>query len=133
MPKTCSKCRESLSTNEVCKNRTKADGLHTECRACAKAYQRTRKQRSPDYYREKKWLQLYGLSSEAFKSLEAGQNGACAVCRRPNGRTLCVDHCHKTGKIRGLLCDNCNRAIGLFVDDPTLMRQAAVYVEAAYV
>lgn len=53
----------------------------------------------------------------------------CAICkRRPNTR-LNIDHDHVTGDIRGLLCPNCNRAIGLFRDDPGIMRHAAEYIE----
>jgi hypothetical protein len=79
----------------------------------------------------------YGLSVADYDALLRAQGGVCAVCGRdePNahGRTgkqfaLAVDHCHATGKVRGLLCQKCNRAIGLLGDDPVLMRRAISYL-----
>lgn len=61
------------------------------------------------------------------------QKGRCAVCRLPEsviGKSLSVDHCHKTGKVRGLLCNACNRALGFFRDNPTSLRRAIVYLRS---
>jgi hypothetical protein len=60
----------------------------------------------------------------------ARQKGRCAICEAPPTRQgLCIDHCHETGVVRGLLCGNCNQAIGKLRDDPRIMRAAAEYVE----
>jgi hypothetical protein len=69
---------------------------------------------------------LYGVSTETVERLVAAQGGVCAICRQaePN----CVDHCHATGRIRGMLCKACNAGLGLLRDDPTLMRAAAKYL-----
>ncbi len=93
-----------------------------------------RKQR--DYYARSQgrtWLKYYyGISVEEYDALLARQNGKCAICReKPEGQTLCVDHCHATGKIRGLLCRSCNVGLGNFRDDPRLLRAAIAYLEAA--
>jgi len=93
-----------------------------------------RKQR--DYYARSQgrtWLKYYyGISVEEYDALLARQNGKCAICReKPEGQTLCVDHCHATGKIRGLLCRSCNVGLGNYRDDPRLMRAAIVYLEAS--
>src|SRR6266851_7644995 len=93
-----------------------------------------RKQR--DYYarsRGRAWLKYtYGISVEEYDALLARQNGKCAICReKPEGQTLCVDHCHVTGRIRGLLCRNCNVGLGNYRDDPRLMRAGAAYLEAS--
>jgi hypothetical protein len=62
----------------------------------------------------------------------ADQDGRCAICyTEANGRMWHIDHCHDTGKVRGILCDICNRGIGNLKDDPKLLRQAAEYLEAA--
>jgi hypothetical protein len=73
----------------------------------------------------------YGLSREEHRRLLKEQNGACAVCKLPSRRALYVDHCHATRQVRGLLCDKCNTALGLFGDDSKRMRAAAAYVDRA--
>ena len=76
-------------------------------------------------------LRRYGLTPEAFASLSEKQGHVCAICfclplgKRP---TLCVDHCHTTGRVRGLLCSACNVAIGYLRDDPERLLSAITYV-----
>jgi len=80
-------------------------------------------------------LKQYGLTLETFEAMLIAQDGRCAACDRVM-TTPCskahtatmVDHCHKTGKVRGLLCRRCNMAIGQFCDDPDLLIQAASYL-----
>lgn len=75
---------------------------------------------------------LYGMAKGDYERMYAEQDGRCAICRRKcrrGGETLCVDHDHKTGAIRGLLCNDCNRSLGGFGDDPERLRSAANYVE----
>src|SRR5712691_2192430 len=79
--------------------------------------------------RRRKLKRKYGISLEDYERLLALQNGACAICRRKSDRMLCVDHCHKTGRVRGLLCHKCNAGLGCYDDDPSFMRAAAAYLE----
>jgi hypothetical protein len=73
----------------------------------------------------------YGLSPIDFSRLLAQQNGVCAICREPEReeRSLSVDHDHKTGRVRALLCGGCNKAIGFLRESPLLARAAATYLE----
>lgn len=73
----------------------------------------------------------YNMTIEAFDSLLASQNGVCSICAGPAaGRgTFHVDHCHKTGIIRGLLCHHCNVGLGCAKDNPALLRKMANYLE----
>ena len=73
----------------------------------------------------------YGLSRDEHRRLLEAQNGVCAVCKLPSRRALCVDHCHATRQVRGLLCDKCNTALGLLGDDSGRMRAAGAYVDRA--
>jgi hypothetical protein len=74
----------------------------------------------------------YGLSPEAYLGMFAAQGNACAICREPElRRTLCVDHDHKTGRVRGLLCTWCNMIIGTAKDSQTRLRAAVWYLETA--
>ena len=68
------------------------------------------------------------LSVVEHRNLLAQQNGVCAICREP-GLYLCVDHDHKTGRVRALLCIRCNVAIGYLRESPLLARAAATYLE----
>jgi len=77
-------------------------------------------------------LKCYGMSLLEYELRLALQNGVCAICKKkPNG-LLCVDHCHVTGKVRGLLCRKCNSALGFYDDDPGLARAGADYLTAFY-
>ncbi len=72
----------------------------------------------------------YGLSLEQYETMLISQEGGCAICGTPprDGVPLHVDHDHKTGRIRGLLCFTCNNALGDFGDDPGLLEAALRYV-----
>ncbi len=70
----------------------------------------------------------YGLTAEDLERMLIEQGGLCAICERSPARRLCIDHCHATQKVRGLLCDNCNIALGLLDDDPERLRAAIAYV-----
>lgn len=70
----------------------------------------------------------YGISLADYDALFAAQGGGCAVCGDAP-EPLHVDHCHRTGKVRGLLCSPCNKALGHLNDNPKLLRRAAEYVE----
>lgn len=71
----------------------------------------------------------YGLTADIYEAMLLAQHGRCACCLRPFKRTPNVDHCHKTKKVRGLLCGSCNRGIGLFGDDPKQLLLAVKYLE----
>lgn len=64
--------------------------------------------------------QKYGITHEEYQAMVDERNNCCDICKQQprDGRYLVVDHCHKTGKIRGLLCDACNTGIGLLGDNP---------------
>jgi hypothetical protein len=80
--------------------------------------------------RAKSRLAAYGLTKEGYDRMLAQQHGACAICKRQPQETLCIDHDHDTGQVRGLLCRKCNLGLGFFDDSPSLLRSAAAYLEA---
>ena len=74
----------------------------------------------------------YGLTPEQFHSMLAAQDGVCSICKQPDkqGIRLAVDHNHDTGEVRGLLCGNCNKAIGLMRDSPAILFRAIEYLNS---
>jgi len=71
-----------------------------------------------------------GCTPEQYAALLAKQNSRCAICGAvPNGKELCIDHDHETGILRELLCDRCNKTLGLLKDDPIVARSMAAYLE----
>ncbi|KKM26565.1 hypothetical protein LCGC14_1583510 [marine sediment metagenome] len=78
----------------------------------------------------------YGISLDEVEALLEKQNGLCAICQQPEQETirgkykqLAIDHDHKTGRIRGLLCANCNQGLGRFEDDPARLLAAVQYIQ----
>ena len=71
----------------------------------------------------------YGISVETYKKMLAEQDGKCAICKQPFTLTPFIDHCHKVGKVRGLLCRGCNTGLGNFQDSIENLEQAIRYLE----
>ena len=73
---------------------------------------------------------LYGISAAEYDALLAKQGGVCAICRKHSKRRLCVDHCHLTGTVRGLLCASCNLGLGSLKEDQASLVAALAYLGA---
>jgi hypothetical protein len=79
--------------------------------------------------RRGKIKQKYGISTEEYHVMYIEQGKVCAICKLAHDRRpMNIDHCHKTGKVRGLLCDKCNLAIGLLNDDADLVNNLEGYL-----
>jgi len=78
------------------------------------------------------WIKsAYGITADEYNYLFIKQEGKCAICKQHQGtlpKRLSVDHCHETGKIRGLLCNKCNVSLGNFNDDISLLKEAIKYL-----
>jgi len=100
-------------------------------------YMRDYRKKNPSKMKAIDLKKRFGISLEDYTSLYEKQNGVCAICQLPEKsvdyrtgevRSLAVDHCHTKGHIRGLLCSDCNTALGLLKDNPELLIKAAKYV-----
>lgn len=84
-------------------------------------------------YRDWELKRLFGISIEDYDRMLAEQGGVCAICEKPElnrkSKTLSVDHNHKTGQVRGLLCSICNSALGYFKEDVKIIESAIAYLE----
>jgi hypothetical protein len=91
--------------------------------------------RRPDHVKKRRLrnqLRKYGLTPEQFAEMLEAQDGRCAICGDTQATTkkrFHVDHCHATGRVRGLLCSRCNPAIGLFKEDPDILNKAIAYLQ----
>ena len=87
-------------------------------------------EKNKERYLNGEYKRKYGITIEVFKKMENEQNFVCAICHQQNGsRRLCVDHCHKTKKIRELLCANCNSVIGQSMEDPKILLKCIEYLK----
>ena len=138
--KTCTVCKESIGLDNFHKDNQTKDGHASRCKPCNLAYNKA--------YREKKGKaamtklrfkssikQLYGITYEEYEAMLEKQNGQCAICgttdpsAQNNRQHFCVDHCHTTGQVRGLLCDQCNTALGKFKDNINYLENAITYLQ----
>ncbi len=87
------------------------------------------------HHKDKRLRYLYGISIMTYEEMQAQQGGVCAICGKAcvTGQSLAVDHCHETRTVRGLLCVNCNRGLGLFKDNEDALIRAASYLAKARV
>jgi hypothetical protein len=100
------------------------------------AYQKEWRIKNPEKAKNSELKKHYGITLSEYESMMAAQNGLCAICKQPENskdkdggpRGMPVDHCHTTGKVRGLLCTSCNRALGMFKDNVDNLVSAIEYL-----
>lgn len=140
--KNCPKCKRLLSEDHFHRDGKRSDGMQLWCKECGLAdkkyrYWHGRKDAVQRSARSTS-LKKYGLSLQAYDDMFKRQNGVCLICGEPETQrsnprgkvdSLRVDHCHKTRKVRGLLCSRCNFGIAQFHDDPVRLMRAAGYLE----
>lgn len=148
--RTCTKCNENKPLEKFNKffRKGKEYREHT-CMACrqkiwrsnpdnlAKGTKRTRDwvEKNKDYVkrskRERDLKRLYGITLIEYNSMLLKQNHSCKICSAEHNeeKYLHVDHCHTTGKVRGLLCTKCNTGLGLFNENALLLHKAVSYLE----
>ena len=121
--KECSRCRVLKKADQFHRNNSVPDGLVSRCKACIRELQQERQ------YLPSRRLAKYKLTREQYNELEQRSGGRCQICRDPFSRTPAIDHCHKTKRVRGLLCSACNTGLGNFRDDPAVLQQALAYLQ----
>ncbi len=120
MPKTCSKCRVEKETTSFSRNRSKKDGFQDYCKSCFSEYKKPRRRSDELKY-------TYGITLDDYDAMYQQQDGACKICSKKFSR-LHVDHDHKNGNVRGLLCHHCNVGLGHFFDDISTLTNAIQYI-----
>lgn len=151
--KKCTKCKEEKSLELFAKSNQRKDGLSSWCKACKvsaatiainknkehysnykKIYNQTHKDSELEIRRHRHYhiKRKYGISIDEYELMLVHQNNKCLICAKDQTKeqqAFAVDHCHKTGKIRGLLCCSCNRGIGYLKDSIQNLHSAIQYLE----
>lgn len=116
----CCTCKVVLPVDSFARNRRLPLGRSYTCRVCSVGINMRR---------------YHGIDQAEYDVMLAAQDGRCAICGATESKhpvpRLVIDHCHASMKIRGLLCSNCNRALGLLGDDVAVLRAAIAYLELA--
>ncbi len=131
MAKLCKQCSEEKNDSEFAEDRRNKSGLQTNCRSCNNE---NKKSSYDSYTRWELGLRKYNISTIEYAELLASQNDSCALCGKHSSnhrRRLSVDHDHKTGRVRGLLCDKCNKGIGCLGDSLEGLERAIKYLRSS--
>lgn len=152
--KRCSKCKEIKSFSEYFKQTNGKHGLKSYCKECCKIYNLEWYHKNPENAKEskKRWVDAnkdkrkeyqikykdrqresqyqrhYGITTQDYEEMFSNQNGVCAACGNPQTKRLFVDHSHETGEVRGLLCHNCNAALGHAKDNVKILNNLIGYL-----
>lgn len=133
--KVCTKCNTAKEKKEFSARNTRPCKLASHCKDCCNKWRREYKQKMPHIYKEyehqRGLKRNYQLSKKDYDNMLQSQKGNCACCDRPATtfkRRLHVDHDHKTGQVRGLLCTQCNPGLGYFEDSTKRLEMAIKYL-----
>jgi hypothetical protein len=145
--KTCRQCNLVKPLKDFYNEPRVKDGKQARCKAChGKTTEKYRK-KNPEIYRkaslknwhsldaekrQARWIKRYGITANDYKQLLEKQASVCKICQKPcsSRQFLSVDHCHKTGKVRGLLCVKCNTALGMLDDNIQHFETAIKYLKS---
>lgn len=130
----CFSCRKELPYESFAKDSQRTDGAQRECRHCCAARKSAwnKTEAGKRSAAATKLRQRFGLTLEDYERMYEEQAGKCLTCdssESHRGHRLAVDHCHTTGKVRGLLCKSCNVALGNARENPNILRRLAEYAE----
>jgi hypothetical protein len=132
--KRCSKCKKDKPLSAFTRSKKLKCGYESQCKDCKrpaiKAWNKRRPAADKNKTHRKSIMKVkYGLSEEQYLNLLSAQGNRCAICNCSfQEKRVCIDHCHETGIVRGLLCANCNTGLGHFKDDTQSLQSAIEYL-----
>ena len=130
--KVCSQCSKEKVVTEFYKRKNRPSGYLSECKECTKQRNLNRYKDNPDKINDMRAAKTYGISYDAVIKMREEANGVCKICGREGIKhhsRLVIDHCHATGKVRGLICSKCNTILGYCDDDPSILNKLSTYLE----
>ena len=143
--KHCYMCNLWLPFSSFYRTKSNPDGLTYRCIKCSAIYNKSRK-KDPDRMRDQRLRREYGITQKQYERMLEDQGGVCKSCGQPEKRKyygpkrerrgaegrpmlLHIDHDHKTGDVRGLLCHACNTALGQMEESPERIKKLLLYAE----
>lgn len=133
--KVCKKCGLAKPLSEYSHKRPtgRKPGLQPRCKECAKQDTKEWNTRNKTTQRDRYLKRTYGISENEYNAMLLSQNNACLLCKTEfsdgwGANAPVVDHCHNTGKVRGILCNECNRGLGYFHDNKETLMNAIKYL-----
>ncbi len=132
----CSKGRQKTDYHHYSRNQYPGKVYRsTICKKCVTQQRKVWRENNREQDRKnnvikkrRKKLKALNMTEEDYKKLYNSQSGVCAICSDTDSKSLCVDHDHKSGKVRGLLCGSCNLALGCLRDNILLVESAGQYL-----
>ena len=140
--KKCYRCKKKKSLLDFHKRKDSKDGRQGTCKKCNIARVKQWQSKNPEKHainwkrstenRNEKVRKAreYNIKLEELEELFELSDGICSICKQPPTRWLVIDHCHGSLKIRGILCERCNQALGLFKDSVSSLKAAVEYLES---
>lgn len=133
--KKCLTCELEKPIKDFYKRKNSKDGVNFHCKPCSREKRNNwNKEKDEEYWRYSSYRRASlstGIPIAEIRAAFENQNKRCKICNRgETNKFLAVDHCHKTGKFRGLLCQKCNTGLGQFSDDTALLERAAKYLKS---
>ena len=135
--KMCSKCKQTKLLSEYSNKRPKGrkPGLQPRCKTCAKQDTQEWYYKNQNKAKDTRLRKAYGFGLDEYNARLLAQENKCSLCDKEfttgsfGPMSPVVDHCHQHGHVRGILCNECNRGLGYFHDNPSALRRAAKYIE----
>ena len=135
--KKCSKCKEIKQLNEFHNSKNGKLKVHHYCKMCHSGYRKQKYVYNKSKCRDAQLKSKYNLTELELNKMFIAQDKKCMICKnqyssasRQSG--LQVDHCHRTGKVRGLLCSNCNIGLGMFKDNIHILESSILYLKQKF-
>lgn len=130
----CPKCDKEKDIEEFNKDKHTGFGVSIYCKSCVKEKSANRYKNHKRAHKNTQLKNSFGITIDDYESILSGQKGQCCICKvePEKSKMLSVDHCHKTGRVRGLLCSKCNCGLGQFNDDAKLLEKAIEYLRKSH-
>lgn len=125
----CRICKEIKPLSEFHKSKAGIGGRVAICKPCLKPLSRLKTIKRKAIIRNQELKKAYGITTEDYNKMLYAQKGVCKICNTKSQKNLHVDHCHKTGKVRGLLCGRCNMSLGAMKENIQFIKNMIIYLE----